>query len=129
MPSDAARRDRSQDQRSELERFMATAPRMPLVIPAEGAKVLVVKFNDYQCPACGQSYPAVQADLREVRGDASRRGQARDEGLSAQPRLQLRTSRQMIHPAACEAAVAVRLAKEHNRGAAMEEWLYTHQPA
>src|SRR6266513_1797878 len=46
----------TQDQRSELERFMATAPRTPLVIPADGAKVLVVKFNDYQCPACGQSF-------------------------------------------------------------------------
>src|SRR5262249_12726063 len=46
----------SQDQRSELERFMATAPRVPLIVPTEGAKVLVVKFNDFQCPACGQSY-------------------------------------------------------------------------
>ena len=33
----------------------------------------------------------------------------------------------MIHPAACDAAVAVRLAKQHGRGEAMEEWLYTHQ--
>ena len=31
-------------------------PRVPLVIPADGAKVLIVKFNDFQCPACGQSY-------------------------------------------------------------------------
>ena len=29
---------------------------MTLVIPAEGAKVLIVKFNDYQCPPCRQSY-------------------------------------------------------------------------
>ncbi len=47
---------RSQEQRSELERFLASAPRVPLVIPAEGAKVLIVKFNDFQCPACGHSY-------------------------------------------------------------------------
>jgi protein-disulfide isomerase len=36
---------------------------------------------------------------------------------------------QTLHPAACDAAVAVRLAETHNRGAAMEEWLYTHQPS
>ena len=48
----------TQDQRSELEKFMATAPRTPLVIPADGAKVLVVKFNDYQCPACKMSHDA-----------------------------------------------------------------------
>jgi Na+:H+ antiporter, NhaA family len=35
----------------------------------------------------------------------------------------------MIHPAACDAAVAVRLAAERNRHDPMEEWLYTHQPA
>ena len=46
----------TQDQRSELERFMASAPRVPLIVPNEGAKVLVVKFADYQCPACGQAY-------------------------------------------------------------------------
>ena len=36
---------------------------------------------------------------------------------------------QTMHPAACEAAVAVRLAGLHNKTEAMEEWLYTHQPA
>jgi protein-disulfide isomerase len=35
----------------------------------------------------------------------------------------------VIHPAACDAAVAVRLAAEHNKRDVMEEWLYTHQPA
>ena len=34
----------------------------------------------------------------------------------------------MVHSAACHAAVAVRLAREHNRGEQMEDWLYTHQP-
>ena len=36
---------------------------MPLVVPPEGAKVLIVKFNDYQCPACGQSYLAYKPML------------------------------------------------------------------
>ena len=51
-----------------------SAARCRSSIPAEGAKVLIVKFNDYQCPACGQSYLALQADPREVRRVASRRG-------------------------------------------------------
>ena len=46
----------TQDQRSEFERWYASQPRVPLVVPAEGAKVLIVKFNDFQCPPCGQSY-------------------------------------------------------------------------
>jgi protein-disulfide isomerase len=34
-----------------------------------------------------------------------------------------------IHPSACEAAVAVRLAREHNREDAMIEWVFANQPS
>src|SRR5207247_10365672 len=34
-----------------------------------------------------------------------------------------------IHPAACEAAVAVRLARTHNREEQMIEWIFENQPA
>jgi uncharacterized membrane protein/protein-disulfide isomerase len=114
------------DQRSELERFMATAPRVPLVVPNEGAKVLIVKFNDYQCPACGQSYLAYKPILAKFQ--ATNPGAVKvvmkDYPLNSgcNPNVV-----QVIHPAACDAAVAVRLARLHNRGPEMEEWLYTHQ--
>ena len=80
----------TQNQRSEFERWYSSQPRVPLIVPTEGAKVLVVKFNDYQCPACGTVVHAVQADPREVPGGAAGRRAARAEGLSAQPRLQRR---------------------------------------
>ncbi len=118
----------TQDQRSELERFMATAPRTPLVIPADGAKVLVVKFNDYQCPACGQSYLQYKPILAKY--EASHPGAVKvvmkDYPLNPNCNPHLTS---MLHPAACDAAVAVRLARQHNRGEAMEEWFYTHQPS
>jgi protein-disulfide isomerase len=118
----------TQDQRSELERFMSTAPRVPLVVPREGAKVLIVKFNDFQCPACGQSYLAYKPIFAKY--EAEHPGQVRvvlkdyplnkdcNDGIG-----------QTIHPSACDAAVAVRLAQQHNKTEAMEEWLYTHQPS
>jgi protein-disulfide isomerase len=34
-----------------------------------------------------------------------------------------------IHPSACEAAVAVRLARAHNREDAMIEWIFANQPS
>src|SRR5439155_6428886 len=46
----------TQDQRSEFERWYASQPRVALIIPTDGAKVLVVKFQDFQCPPCGQTY-------------------------------------------------------------------------
>jgi uncharacterized membrane protein/predicted DsbA family dithiol-disulfide isomerase len=113
------------DQRNELEQFMAGATRIPLVIPRDGAKVLIVKFNDYQCPACAGSYQAYKPilDKYEKENPGAVRMVLRDYPLNNQcnPRSSA------LHSAACHAAVAVRLAREHNKAEALEEWLYTHQ--
>jgi uncharacterized membrane protein/protein-disulfide isomerase len=116
----------TQDQRSELERFMASAPRVPLIVPNEGAKVLIVKFADYQCPACGQAYLAYKPILAKYA--ASHPGQVKmvmkDYPLNPNCNPAVRT---MLHGAACDAAVAMRLATAKGRGAELEDWLYTHQ--
>jgi len=116
----------TQDQRSEFERWYLSQPRIPLIVPAEGAKVLIVKFNDFQCPACGQSYLLYKPVLAKY--EAEHPGAVKmvlkdyplnrdcNDGIS-----------QTLHPAACDAAVAVRLADAHNKAAELEEWLYTHQ--
>jgi uncharacterized membrane protein/protein-disulfide isomerase len=117
----------TQDQRSELERFMATAPRVPLVISAEGAKVLIVKFNDYQCPACGQSFLSYKPILAkyEQTNPGAVRIVMKDYPLNPNCNTHVAV---MLHASACDAAVAVRLASARNHGPEMEEWLYTHQP-
>jgi uncharacterized membrane protein/protein-disulfide isomerase len=116
----------TQSERTELQRFLETAPRVPLVIPSGGAKVLIVKFNDYQCPACAQSYLAYKPILAKYA--ASNPGAVRvvmkDFPLSRNCNPAVQTN---LHGAACEAAVAVRLARLQNRTEAMEEWLYGHQ--
>ena len=114
------------DQRNELEQFMATATRIPLIIPRGSAKVLIVKFNDFQCPACGHSYLSYKPILAkyESQNPGAVRMVLNDYPLNPN----CNTASSMVHPAACHAAVAVRLAREHNRGEQMEDWLYTHQP-
>ena len=116
----------SQDQRSELERFMASAPRVPLIVPNEGAKVLIVKFADFQCPACGQAFLAYKPILAKYA--ASNPGQVKvvhkDFPLNPNCNASVRT---MLHPWACDAAVAVRLARTHNKGEELEDYLYTNQ--
>ena len=52
---------------SELERFMASAPRVPLVVPADGAKVLIVKFNDFQCPPAASRTCSTSRSSRSTR--------------------------------------------------------------
>jgi uncharacterized membrane protein/protein-disulfide isomerase len=116
------------DQKSEFERWYASQPRVPLVVPADGAKVLIVKFNDFQCPACGQSY--LQYKPIFAKHEAEHPGAVKlvlkDYPLNRDCNDAIGQS---IHSAACEAAVAVRLAQGHGKTEAMEEWLYTHQPA
>ena len=118
----------TQDQRSEFERWYASQPRVPLIIPTDGAKVLVVKFQDFQCPPCSQTY--VQYKPIFAKYEAQHPGAVkvvyRDFPLNRDCNDAVG---QVIHPAACDAAVAVRLAADHNKRDVMEEWLYTHQPA
>jgi uncharacterized membrane protein/protein-disulfide isomerase len=117
----------SQDQRSDFERWYTAQPRVSLVIPSEGAKVLVVKFNDYQCPPCRQSYMEYKSVFAKY--ESSQPGAVRlvlkDFPLDSKCNSNVTTS---LHPAACDAAVAVRLAREHDRGVALEEWLFANQP-
>jgi protein-disulfide isomerase/uncharacterized membrane protein len=116
----------TQDQRSELERFMASAPRIPLAIPNDGAKVLVVKFADYQCPACGQAYLAYKPIFAKYAASNPGAVKLVHKDFPLNPNCNSGV-RSMLHPAACDAAVAVRLAAGHDRAAEMEDWLYTHQ--
>ena len=48
----------------------------------------------------------------------------KDYPLNADCNIAVRTT---LHPAACDAAVAVRLAQAHNKGEALEDYFYTHQ--
>jgi uncharacterized membrane protein/protein-disulfide isomerase len=127
VPEAAAPAVPTQTQQSEFERWYVAQPRVPLVVPADGAKVLIVKFNDFQCPACAQSFLQYKPILAKC--DAEHPGAVKlvlkdyplnrdcNDGIG-----------QTLHPSACDAAVAVRLARRHDRGEAMESWFYTHQP-
>ena len=119
----------SQDQRSEFERWFASLPRVPIIVPAEGAKVLIVDFSDFQCPFCRQAYEEFKPLLAKY--NAQQPGAVRlvlkDYPLDSTCNVNVRNGGP--HPAACTAAVAVRLARTHNREEAMQEWLFSNQAA
>jgi len=127
VPEPAAPAAPTQTQRSEFERWYLAQPRVPLVVPPEGAKVLIVKFNDFQCPACAQSFLQYKPILAKC--EAEHPGAVKlvlkDYPLNRDCNDNIT---QTLHPSACDAAVAVRLARLHDRGDAMEDWFYTHQP-
>jgi len=109
-------------QRSEFERWYLSLPHANLPVDPEGAKVLVVKFTDYQCPACAQTYLAYKPI--EAKYAASHPGEVRFVSLDYPINPACNPSvNNLLHVAACDAAVAVRLAREHGKGEAMEDWL------
>jgi protein-disulfide isomerase len=116
------------EQIKQLEAYLAAQPRVPIVVPSDGAAVVIVKFNDYQCPGCGQTY----RDYKPVIAKWMKQAPGRIKYILKDYPLERQCNAfigQDLHSGACEAAVAVRLAKEKGRGDAMEEWLYSNQPA
>jgi protein-disulfide isomerase len=126
--SGASSRAPSQAQSSEFERVMATAPRVPIVVPADGAKVLIVDFSDFQCPFCKQAFYAYKPILAkyEAQQPGAVKFVLKDYPLDSECNVNVTGGGP--HPSACEAAVAVRLAQGHNRMDSMEEWLFQNQP-
>ena len=111
---------------SEFERFWEAEPRVELPVPPDGAQVLVLKFNDYQCPSCAQSYFLYEPIF--ARYESSHPGAVRHVSLDypLDPECNEQTPRGG-HMGACEAAVAVRLARRAGRDEQMARWLYEHQ--
>ena len=111
------------DEVAQFTAWMDAQPRVELGVPSNGAKVVVVKFNDYQCPACRQAHLAYRG-IQEKYATAYP-GQVAFVSLDYP--LEAECNQGGIHASACEAAVAVRLAREKNRGPEMEEWLFANQ--
>ncbi len=118
----------SADQITQFEAYLAQQPRVPMIVPAEGAAVVVVKFNDYQCPPCRQTY----MDYKPVFAKWAKQQPGKVRYVTRDYPLERQCNgfvAQDLHPAACEAAVAVRLAREKGKAEAMEEWIFANQPS
>ncbi len=76
-----------------------------------------------QCPACRQAYIAYKGIERKY--TASHPGQVAFVNVDYPLEAECNTGG--MHASACEAAVAVRLARRLNHGPEMEEWLFSNQ--
>lgn len=103
-------------------------PRVNLGIPAGGAKVVIVKFNDWMCPGCKVWYQQLKPILSKHQATPNAiKYIEKDFPWNAQCNASIQ---QTIpgHEAACAAAVAARLAAEKGKRDVMAEWLYANQP-
>jgi uncharacterized membrane protein len=116
------------EQQKQLEQYLNAQPRKTVIAPSDGAAIVILKFNDYQCPGCGQTY----RDYKPVLAKWAKEQPGKIKFIMKDYPLERECNAfvgQDLHIGACEAAVAVRLAREKGKGEAMEDWLYSNQPA
>lgn len=126
--SAAAAAQLSQQQQSEFERWYAGLERVPLPVGGGGAKVVIVKFNDYQCPPCRQTFEMYKPVLAKWQRSHPGMVAMVTKDFPLEPECNVHAPGGQ-HLAACEAAVAVRLAREKGRADVMEDWLFANQPS
>jgi uncharacterized membrane protein/protein-disulfide isomerase len=116
------------DQRTEVERWFDSQPRAIVPVDPAGAAVVIVKFHDFQCPPCRQTYESYKPILARYAAQAPGRVKLITKDFPIDPECNAGTPTG-THLVACEAAVAVRLARQKSEalGDRMEEWLFTNQ--
>jgi uncharacterized membrane protein len=114
----------SDQQKADLEKWWDVQPKADVPVPNDGVKVLMVKFNDYQCPACGQTYRAYAGLIDKWTKTGQFKFVAKHFPLDSKC-----NPGNTLHPAACEAAAAVVMARRKGDGSAekLEDWFFTHQ--
>ena len=114
----------SAEQVAEWEKYLDSQTPVPDLLPAGNMKVRLVKFNDYQCPACRQTWVLYRGIIAKY--EAAHPGvfvyETRDFPLELECGVG-----NAGHGAACEAAAAVRMARARNKDRELEAWLFNNQ--
>jgi uncharacterized membrane protein len=111
----------------QLETYLSQQQRVPIVAAGgSGASVVIVKFNDYQCPPCGQTFREYKPVLARLQKEHPGKIAFVSKDFPLDPEC---NSLGGSHTAACEAAVAVRLAREKGQADTLEDWLFANQPS
>jgi hypothetical protein len=111
------------EQRADLEKWWSVQPKVDLPIPNDGAKVLIVKFSDYMCPACRQTYEFYKPVLGKYLSGGQVRYVVKHYPLEAE----CNPSAPNNHYASCEAAAAVIMAKPKGTAEKLEQWIFSNQ--
>lgn len=95
-------------------------------VPADGAKIVIVKWNDFQCPSCREGFvwhkPLLAKYAQSHPGAI--KYVVKDFPLEGECNF---ATPNMNHYAACESSVALRLAREVGKADEMEQWLFDNQ--
>ena len=115
-------------QRAEVQQWYDTQQMAIMPVDGGGAAVVIVKFNDYQCPPCKQTWIDYTPIIKRL--EQQRPGGLRYivKDFPLEPECNPNVAQQ-VHQAACEAAVAMRLARAQSgeKAEALEKWIFANQ--
>ena len=108
-------------QKFDIVRWFEVQPKVDVPVEAGGAKVVLVKFNDFQCPACRETYMAYKALVQKYTAEGQFKFVLKHYPLEPEcnPAVPGGT-----HRAACEAAAALVMARGNGTADKVEQWLF-----
>ena len=113
-------------QKMDFLKWYEVQPRVTVPVDLEGAKVLVVKFNDYQCPPCRQSFLDYKPIIEKYRATGQLKFVLKHFPLERECNAAVQGD---LHVASCEAAAAVVMAQSKGTADKLEEWFFANQPS
>jgi uncharacterized membrane protein/protein-disulfide isomerase len=116
------------EQQAQLEAWYNAQPKAIVPVDPGGAAVLIVKFNDFQCPPCRQTYYDYKPILERYAKSAPGQVKYVTKHYPIDPECNSGTPTGS-HLAACEAAAAMVMAGGGAKAEALESWLFGNQAA
>jgi uncharacterized membrane protein/protein-disulfide isomerase len=117
----------TQDARQAFEQAWAAQQRVDLGISSDGASVLVVKFNDWLCPGCKAMHLAYKPILdKYAKTPGAVKYVVKDWPWNRTCNFNTTVTFQG-HEGSCDAAAAVRMARDRGKDNEMIDWLITNQ--
>ena len=110
-------------ERAKLAQWWEMQPKVNVPVPDGGAKVLVVKFNDYQCPACKLTHDMYKPIWAKHAAGGQVRYVVKHYPLEGECNPHAPGGN---HYASCEAAAGVIMARSKGTAARLEDWIFTN---
>lgn len=126
MPDPSARGRPPFPDSAEFARWYSTQPRTSTPLTLSPGKVQLVLFSDYQCPACKAAMLEHHDVIVRLQREYPAVINVVERDYPIEQECNPFVSRD-VHQAACEAAVAVRMAAAHGRSRDMANWLWDNQ--
>ena len=112
-------------QKFDFIQWYEVQPKLEVPVDGQGAKVVIVKFNDYQCPPCRQTHNEYKAILAKYTATGQVKYVLKHFPLEGECNPPMAGG---SHTAACEAAAAVLMAESKGTADKLQEWIFANQP-